>query len=255
MKAPSDSPPKAEEPQSKPPLKEDADVTPGGPIEGAFFQQVDPTLYPLLKNFVAELRKHPTKAEDYLWQQLRGNKLDGYAFRRQHIIGRYIADFVCLAKGLVIEIDGLVHQLPENKANDAARTTWLTAKGYTVIRFTNDEVLFQTEATLEKIKTTLQQLPFLPKKDFIQKKASPQSEAGAEGSLPPLGEGPGMGAGSGDDYYLNEDGRVVFTANYLLSRGYCCGNGCRHCPYDYEAVPEPKRSALLEKRANLGGDK
>ncbi|NTS40166.1 hypothetical protein HRG84_04545 [Flavisolibacter sp. BT320] len=64
-----------------------------------------------------------------------------------------------------------------------------------------------------------------------------------------------MGAGSDDDYYLNEDGRVVFTANYLRKRGYCCGNGCRHCPFNYEAVPEPKRSALLEKRANLGGDK
>lgn len=251
MKAPSDSPPKAEEPQSQPPLKEDADVTLGGPTEGEFYQQADPILYPLLKNFVAEHRKHPTKAEDFLWQQLRGNKLDGFAFRRQHIIGCYIADFVCLAKSLVIEIDGLLHQLPENKANDEARTSWLNTKGFTVIRFTNDEVLFQTETTFEKIKTALQQLPLLPKKNFIQKSASPQSEAGAAGSLPTLGEGPGMGA----YYYLNEDGRVVFTAKYLLDRGYCCGNGCRHCPYAYEAVPEPKRSALLEKRANLGGDK
>ena len=100
MKAPSDSPPKAEEPQSQHPLKEDADVTPGGPTEGEFYEQADPILYSLLKNFVAEHRKHPTKAEDFLWQQLRGNKLDGFAFRRQHIIGCYIADFVCLAKGL-----------------------------------------------------------------------------------------------------------------------------------------------------------
>ncbi|MBB1283460.1 DUF559 domain-containing protein [Flavisolibacter sp. BT320] len=254
MKAPSDSP-NGGGPQSQPPLKEDADVMPRGPIEGEFYQQADPLLYPLLKNFVAEHRKNPTKAEDYLWQQLRGNKLDGFAFRRQHIIGTYIADFVCLAKGLVIEIDGLAHQLPQNKANDEARTTWLNAKGYTVIRFTNDEVLFKTEATLETIKTALQQLPFLPKKNFIQKSASPQSKAGAAGSLPPLGEGLGMGAGQEEDYYLTEDGRVVFTANYLRKRGYCCGNGCRHCPFNYEAVPEPKRSALLEKRANLGGEK
>ena len=51
-----------------------------------------------------------------------------------------------------------------------------------------------------------------------------------------------------EDYYLNEKGFVVFTASYLLQRGYCCGNGCRHCPYDYEAVPEPKRLYLLSER-------
>jgi len=50
------------------------------------------------------------------------------------------------------------------------------------------------------------------------------------------------------DYYLNEDGYLVFTASFLLKRGYCCGNGCRHCPYNYEAVPEPKRSELLQQR-------
>ena len=52
----------------------------------------------------------------------------------------------------------------------------------------------------------------------------------------------------GQDYYVNEKGLVVFTAKYLLERGYCCGNGCRHCPYNYEAVPEPKRSHLLEQK-------
>ncbi len=52
----------------------------------------------------------------------------------------------------------------------------------------------------------------------------------------------------GEDYYLNENGLVVFTQHYLLKRGYCCGNGCLHCPFDYEAVPEPKRSYLLAER-------
>ena len=52
------------------------------------------------------------------------------------------------------------------------------------------------------------------------------------------------------DYYFNNDGFVVFTAEYLLNRGYCCGNGCKHCPYDYKNVPEPKRTQLLEKRKN-----
>jgi hypothetical protein len=52
----------------------------------------------------------------------------------------------------------------------------------------------------------------------------------------------------GEDYYLNENGLLVFTKKYLLDRGYCCGSGCKNCPYDYEAVPQPKRSYLLEKR-------
>jgi hypothetical protein len=54
----------------------------------------------------------------------------------------------------------------------------------------------------------------------------------------------------GEDYYINEKGLLTFTAKYLLNRGYCCGNGCKQCPYDYEAVPEPTRSYLLDKRKN-----
>lgn len=49
----------------------------------------------------------------------------------------------------------------------------------------------------------------------------------------------------GEDYYYNEEGYLVLTARYHLERGYCCGNGCRHCPYQYDQVPEPRRSELL----------
>ena len=48
----------------------------------------------------------------------------------------------------------------------------------------------------------------------------------------------------GTDFYINEDGLVVLTEKYHLEKGYCCGNGCRHCPYSYENVPGPKRSEL-----------
>ncbi len=51
-----------------------------------------------------------------------------------------------------------------------------------------------------------------------------------------------------DEAYSNSNDLVVFTADYLLQRGYCCGNGCKNCPYDYKAVPEPRRSWLLQKR-------
>ena len=51
----------------------------------------------------------------------------------------------------------------------------------------------------------------------------------------------------GIDFYYNKDGYIVLTEKYHLEKGFCCGNGCLHCPYNYEAVPEPKRSRLIEK--------
>jgi hypothetical protein len=51
----------------------------------------------------------------------------------------------------------------------------------------------------------------------------------------------------GVDYYINEDGLMVFTKKYHLEKGYCCGMGCLHCPYEYQNVPEPKRTLLLKQ--------
>lgn len=51
-----------------------------------------------------------------------------------------------------------------------------------------------------------------------------------------------------EDLYFSSEGNVVFTAEYLLKRGYCCGNGCRNCPYDWKNVPEPRRTKLLLQR-------
>jgi hypothetical protein len=59
----------------------------------------------------------------------------------------------------------------------------------------------------------------------------------------------------GVDYYFNEQGLFVFAESYHLQRGYCCGNGCKHCPYDYEKVPEPKRTKLLAKKLNSNDGK
>ncbi len=53
----------------------------------------------------------------------------------------------------------------------------------------------------------------------------------------------------GIHYYINEQGLVVLTARFHLERGYCCGSGCKHCPYDYERVPEPRRSVLRKNRS------
>lgn len=53
----------------------------------------------------------------------------------------------------------------------------------------------------------------------------------------------------GTDFYYNEEGFIVLTELYHLQKGFCCGNGCNHCPYDYENVAEPKRTELVDKRA------
>lgn len=54
----------------------------------------------------------------------------------------------------------------------------------------------------------------------------------------------------GEDFYYNEAGFIVMTEKYHLERGFCCGNGCKHCPYEYEKVPEPQRTELLSNKKN-----
>jgi adenine deaminase/very-short-patch-repair endonuclease len=115
------------------------------------YHTADPSVYGLLKKFVKEHRNNPTQAENILWYLLRGRQLDGYKFRRQHIIDSYIADFVCLKKKLIIEVDGLIHQIPENKASDAERTFHLNKIGFEVLRFTNEEITNLPEKVLSKI--------------------------------------------------------------------------------------------------------
>jgi 5-methyltetrahydrofolate--homocysteine methyltransferase len=129
-------------------------------FEGAAFQYqtADPVIYGLLKDFVKENRSNPTEAEKALWEMVRGKKLEGYKFRRQHIVGTYIADFICLQKKLIVEVDGLIHQLPNNTINDAERTAWLNRNGFDVIRFTNDEVINTPEKILENILAKLESL-------------------------------------------------------------------------------------------------
>ena len=137
------------------PFIEEAKIAPKSPKGTLYWQTADPILYGLLKEFAKTMRDQPNEAERLLWQILSGKKLDGCKFRRQHIIGDYIADFICLKTNLIIEVDGLIHQLPENKTSDEARTKWLEGEGYRVIRFTNKEVLLNLDAVIEEIKEAL----------------------------------------------------------------------------------------------------
>ena len=85
-----------------------------------------------------ELGQELTPAEGKLWAYLRGNKLNGVNFRRQHAIGKYIVDFVSIKKRLIIELDG--SQPLEQEEYDAERTRYLESQGYKVVRFWNGEV-------------------------------------------------------------------------------------------------------------------
>ena len=120
----------------------------------------DSTRYDLLKENAKANRKNPTEAESVMWDMLKGNNL-GYHFRRQHIILDYIVDFVCLEKGLVIELDGGYHNDPQQKAYDGYRTAHLQRLGYTELRFKNEELLCNPDSVIQKITETLEQLPSL----------------------------------------------------------------------------------------------
>jgi 5-methyltetrahydrofolate--homocysteine methyltransferase len=137
----------------------------------------DPITYPLLKEYALNHRNKPTDTEAALWELVKSKKLEGFKFRRQHIIGNYITDLVCLDRRLVIEIDGSIHQLPENKESDAVRTEWLISKAFKVIRFTNDEVLGDTDKTLELILTNLKQQPSIKETNNL---SSPFGGQGAD---------------------------------------------------------------------------
>ena len=110
--------------------------------------------YELLKEYSQDLRKEMSLSEKSLWKALREN-FQGFRFRRQHVIGDYIADFICLPARLVIEVDGEYHSTPQQRMLDETRTAYLKEKGYRVIRFTNDEVDFQIKEVVLKIKESL----------------------------------------------------------------------------------------------------
>ena len=105
------------------------------------------------------LRCNPTDVERLLWQRLRLWQVDDYKFRRQQPLGKYIVDFVCLQKRLVVELDGGQHA--EEPDYDAERDTWLRHQGFTVLRFWNNDVLKNIDGVMELIVKSLQDTPYL----------------------------------------------------------------------------------------------
>ena len=135
----------------------------GQGVRTPFFMTGGNNAYRLIEE-AKRMRKEPTDAEAALWELLRDKKL-GDKFRRQHLIDDFIVDFVCLSKNLVIEVDGGYHNDPTQKEYDQQRTLYLNEKGFKVIRFTNEELLGNTEAVLTKIKDILVNTPNFSKQN------------------------------------------------------------------------------------------
>lgn len=102
------------------------------------------------KERAKQFRREITPAETALWQHLRTNKLDGLHFRRQQVIGGLIADFYCHEVGLVVEVDGAVHDTQTDA--DQERDRILTARGLHVLHLTNTQVLRELPACLHAIR-------------------------------------------------------------------------------------------------------
>ncbi|MES2443278.1 MAG: endonuclease domain-containing protein [Pseudomonadota bacterium] len=138
----------------------------------------------------AEMRRNPTEPEKRVWRILSSSQLDGHKFRRQSVIGYFIADFLCPQKALIVEVDGDTH----DEAKDRLRDEVLAARGFRVIRVTNLDVMSNIEGVFEFIRTALQQAP--DRWERPHPNPSPEGEGLASGKhLPsPSGEGLGVGA-------------------------------------------------------------
>lgn len=110
--------------------------------------------YELLKENAKANRNNMTEAESAFWSLAKGSGL-GEKCRRQYIIGEYIVDFFFRKTMLIVELDGGYHFTEVQQKEDSIRQSWLEHMGYKVLRFTNDEVLFNTKSVISKIKFNL----------------------------------------------------------------------------------------------------
>jgi very-short-patch-repair endonuclease len=102
-----------------------------------------------------EQRRAPSRIERELWAALRDRRFQGLKFRRQHSIGRYIADFYCEALKMVVEADGRVHQELEQIAHDTTRDEWMKRAGFTVVRIPEDEIINAMPLALSRIERAM----------------------------------------------------------------------------------------------------
>ncbi len=106
----------------------------------------------------AYLRKHPTKAEEILWERLRNNQIEGVRFRRQHPFDRYVPDFYANSVKLVIELDGSIHDEKSVKLTDEEREAILISYSLNILRFSNDEICNSEDEVVQKIRLAVLEL-------------------------------------------------------------------------------------------------
>ena len=178
--------------------------------------------YDLLKQYADENKLFMTDAEIALWNLLKGNGI-GDKFRRQHIVGEYIADFINLKYKLIVEVDGKYHFKGDQPVADDIRTSDLNKMGYTVIRFTNDEVLNNIHQVEWQIKNVIKKMEIsYPKKETSVTPAKSKPSAGSTPSLP---GGAGWASGFAWPAAVNRNSWAVDAA--------CSGNPG---PMEYQAI-------------------
>ena len=118
------------------------------------WKTADPLEYGLLKENARNNRKNMTEAESLFWSLVKGGSF-GQKCLRQHIIGDYIVDFLFRKSKVVVEIDGGYHFTEEQQIDDEIRTNWLEYQGYKVVRFTNEQVLCDTDSVINELKVSL----------------------------------------------------------------------------------------------------
>ena len=156
-------------------------------------------LQPIAKDF----RHNPTEAENKLWQAVRRNST-GYKIKRQQVVDGYIADFICIEKRVIIEVDGGIHLSSENKKRDEERSRILETQGYEIIRFTNEEVVDNIDTVLKKIKT------------ILDKKLTPARTSVSDVPLS-LGEGAG-----GEVEYMDQINETPVVRSLFVNIGERC---------------------------------
>ena len=110
------------------------------------------------RKFARAQRQNMTRAETMLWRALRNHRIDGYGFRRQTAIGPYFADFVCLARKIVVEADGRTHETAEAKIKDAERDAWFRRAGFRVLRFSDEFIIGGLPIVIERIGAALRKI-------------------------------------------------------------------------------------------------
>ena len=160
------------------------------------FETADGFSYDMLKQYAKENKLFMTDAEHALWNMLKGKGM-GYKFRRQHIIGDYIVDFVNLHYKLVVEIDGKYHFKGEQPVSDATRTADLNKRGITVVRFTNEEVMGNINRVAYQIKDIIRHMDVsFPDKPAAQREAKKTNQPSQATVSTPSSTGEGRGGAS-----------------------------------------------------------